>query len=275
MSKSNIEQLIADKLQSLSFDFKPEYWDAMSEKLDADCAQTKKCSTASIGGFYSASLLVVFFGIISILLFFPWEINKSIGTNSATTMEISIDKNTTPIQISPEINKQAIVEQENKNIETKPSIDNKSSNNKKATVSKRRKHHKKSASKKTKTISKNNTNQSVINDEGSNIDTQLALSKNEDISSKNPTTKEDLQVRSEFDNTEIEQGITTDTLTTNADYTYEAELGDDLPKAEEKEAQIKIQKKPVPVKHVRTRSKPVKRVFKRKRGLLYRLGIRK
>jgi len=275
MSKSNIEQLIADKLQSLSFDFKPEYWDAMSEKLDADCAQTKKCSTASIGGFYSASLLVVFFGIISILLFFPWEINKSIGTNSATTMEISIDKNTTPIQISPEINKQAIVEQENKNIDTEAIINNKSSNNKKATVSKTHKHHKKAISQKHTKVSKNNTNQSVINDEGSNIDTQVVLSKNKDITSKSPTKKEDLQVKSELDNTEIEQGITTDTLSTNAVYTYEAELGDEPSKVDEKETQIKIQKKPVPVKHVRTRSKPVKRVFKRKRGLLYRLGIRK
>jgi len=275
MSKSNIEQLIADKLQSLSFDFKPEYWDAMSEKLDADCAQTKKCSTASIGGFYSASLLVVFFGIISILLFFPWEINKSIGTNSATTMEISIDKNTTPIQISPEINKQAIVEQENKNIDTKAIINNKSSNDKKATVSKTHKHHKKAISQKHTKVSKNNTNQSVINDEGSNIDTQVVLSKNKDITSKSPTKKEDLQVKSELDNTEIEQGITTDTLSTNAVYTYEAELGDEPSKVDEKETQIKIQKKPVPVKHVRTRSKPVKRVFKRKRGLLYRLGIRK
>jgi len=276
MSKSNIEQLIADKLQSLSFDFKPEYWDKMNEKLDADCAKTNTCNAASMGGFFSASLLVVFFAIISFIAFSPWGINKSIDTKSVSTVEIQTSINKTPVQHSPETNSQPIAKQENNSIKTTPPTIKKSiRNNKSQKVSKTRKHYKKAASSKHRKTSKNISNQSISKGEDSSLDTNITLSDNKNTSSINTVEKEDLQDKSEFDKAEIEQSISSDTLTTDTDYFYESELGNKPDENEKKEVKVKVQKKPVPVKHVKTRSKPIKRVFKRKRGILYRLGIRK
>ena len=275
MSKSNIEQLISDKLQSLSFDFKSEYWDKMNEKLDADCAKTNTCSAASMGVFLSASLLIVFFAIISVIVFSPWGINKCFDTNNSNSMEISIDMDVNPVHNSVKSNNQQIAKQENEIIEVKPIVKKKAiCVSKNPNVSKARRHRKVSSSK-IKKSSNSTTHKTIPKNDHANLDTSIMPSENADTSSKNIMVTKDLSINSKQDKTEIEQGITTDTLTTDTDYFYESELGNKPDENEKKEVKVKVQKKPVPVKHVKTRSKPIKRVFKKKRGLLYRLGIRK
>ncbi len=273
MSKTNIEQLISDKLQSLSFDFKPEYWDKMNEKLDTDCAKTNTCNAASVGVFFSTSLLIIFFTIISVIVFSPWGINKCFDTNNSNSMEISIDMDVNPIHKSVESNNQQNTKQENETIEVKPIVKKKAICVSKSPNTSKARRHRKASSSKIKKSSNRTTYKTIPKNDSASLDTSVMPSDNADTSSENTLVTKDLPVNSK--QSEIEQGITTDTLNSDTDYFYESELGNKPDEKEKKEVKVKVQKKPVPVKHVKTRSKPIKRVFKKKRGLLYRLGIRK
>jgi len=271
MSKNIIDNLIADKLQGLNFDFKAEYWDKMHEQLNADCAQNNTCNYTGISGFLSGSLLVTFFSIISIIIFFPWGINNSNSPISSETIvvEESITLNptisTTATQENTEYS-EVITKQET--ISTTP---------KKHTVAVKTKNKKRRSRKSHTTKKQSTTNMSktpvapIAIEEKPIASPELIAEEipNDSIATSNQNFDEIKNV--------TEAPIEQTTLESEDDSVIinDGKILDNQKEVNEKSSQVVVQAKPTPVKHVKTRRKPNKRVFKKRKGILYRLGLRK
>ena len=296
MSNNNIEQLIADKLQSLNFEFKPEYWEKMHKKLDAECAETNSCNAGSLSGFLSASLLVTLFSIIAIILYFPWSSNNYINLND-NTINTEIAQKQTTVLISDNI-----VKEESTNLVVKSSaidvktsktetqktshqnISSKTTIKKKVSIRKRKKYRKKASAHKKEVrtnnlniastenelkTQQNKANTSDLTLETTDSNTVVSTELNDSLVNLE-TVKSTNEINQEMETNQFPDSYGTDTVIIN-----DAVLLDGQNKEKEKKSQVTVQKKRPPVKHVKTRSKPVKRVFKRRKGILYRLGLRK
>jgi len=271
MSKNIIDKLVADKLQGLNFDFKAEYWDKMHEQLNADCAQNNTCNYSGISGFLSGSLLVAFFSFISIIIFFPWGINNSNAPISTETslIEESIILNptisTTAAQETLEYS-EVIIKQETINTTPKKS---------KVVVKTKSKKHRSRKSHTIKQHSTTNMSTTAVSpkvvDEKTIVSTEVITAEipNDSLTTSNQNFVETKSVnKAPIEQTTIESE--NDSVIIN-----DGKILDSQKEVKENNNQVVVQAKPTPVKHVKTRRKPNKRVFKKRKGILYRLGLRK
>ena len=272
MSKNNIDNIIADKLEGVNFEFKDEYWNSMQDKLDANCAQTNTCSSSGVSGFLVGGIAAAFIAtIIGVIMFFSWgtdDNQKEVVCNADTLKEeiaiTSNDSNSESVRVVMKKD-EVTISQDSKRIE-------KSSKN--LNKPKKKTFKKKAMSSK-------------------NIKQEQAIPSKVDI-----MQAEDEKVISDLPNTDslvVDQiiEVTTDSLNekhidtiepiVKETVTYETDSinipdGKILGNSKEKEAknpQLEVTKGLKPVKNVKTKSKPIKRVFGKRRGILYKLGIRK
>ena len=276
MLKNSIDKIIADKLEGINFDFKSEYWNKMQEELDANCAQTNTCSSTSIGGFLSGSLITTFVAVISIILIFPWAIDQTPVTNTicgednAQDIELIADSNSGQTIINKNI-EVVIPEKVEVKPETEVEVKVKKSN---TSVSKKKKHRRK--------IKVTTESKVTPIKKSSNKKQQIADRKVKPTENSSEEVMEKQTIESNTDSAEkapieITEPKQEDVVTTETDSVHIPDaklLGNDKDDVD-KETKVEVDAGPKPVKHVKTKSKPIKRVFKKRKGILYKLGIRK
>lgn len=277
----NLDHIIADKLNNISFDFKTEYWSKMQGELDANCIQTNAtCSSTSVGGFLSGSLIATFAIIASVIIFFPWAINQDILTaedtictdnnTSITTVldDISTNSEVTTNVVSTKKENKQIAQTTSTEILTKKKGGNLNNDSKKKIIRRKVKinsDQKKTQSSKPAIAPKQSVEQKEISEKPES-DTTLV--------------KQTIEI--ETDSFEKEVVDTTNPIKpepilfeTDSVIIPDAKLlGNDRDKVKTKR-KVKVEKGLEPVKNVKTKSKPIKRVFKKRKGILYRMGIRK
>ncbi|MCK5856334.1 MAG: hypothetical protein KAG64_02525 [Bacteroidales bacterium] len=271
MSKSSIDNIISDKLQNINFSFKAEYWDKMHEKLDTECTKTNTCNSGGVSGFFIGSIIISLLSIIGIITYFTWEVDESsdlatpnsiniesIESDNIKTIEATSYSNPTKIE-SSSINKETIQETE------APA--------EKSVKSSKKYKRKKSVAKKAKTSQKKKTiiiEESITDNETEQIENKQSLKENDLVS--------DTLISIELEETNNLVKPTSEQSNLQGDndsiVINDSKILNNQGRVKEKDKQVIVQAKPIPVKHVKTRSKPNKRVFKRK-GFLYRLGLRK
>jgi hypothetical protein len=274
MLKNSIDHIVADKLEGINFDFKSEYWNKMQEELDANCAQTNTCSSTSIGGFLSGSLITTFVAVISIILFFPWAIDQTPVSNTicdednVQNTELIADSNSGQAIINDNIE---VIVPEKVEAEAKVEVNVKKS---KASVSNKKKHRRKikvtTKSKVTPITKPSNEKQQITNQKVKPIENT-----SEEVIEKQ--TIESSTDSAEKAPVEITKPKQEDVVTNETDSIYIPDaklLGNDKEDVDKKTT-VDVDAGPKPVKHVKTKSKPIKRVFKKRKGILYRLGLRK
>ena len=296
MTKINLDQLINTKLEGLNFEFKNDYWKQMEKELSSNCGAEVASAGTGIGTFLSSVLIVSFTSILTIILIFPWaydfdNFDNNSNINNTTKEEIVIEE-----VIAPEI--------ETVTSKTETLIPTDDQNSKieikeeqispKAQIKKVRK----SASKKSKTISKKSkiskSNSSKVSSgtpDNKKAEKKVATSIESYDTTKehkeqiDPIIKEVIIPDSIFDNKLDNDKKILDSKTsinkepviyeTDSVYIPDGILSGDEQAEEKPNPQVDVEAGPKPVKTVKPRSKPVKHVFRKRRGLLYRLGLRK
>ena len=271
MSKNFIDHIITDKLSGFNYEFKNEYWNQMQDKLDTECAQTNSCASSHISGFLSAGLMLTFATIISVILFSPWATNiqQPLNNNNDDCIDlIKTEKAIVPAKRSSsddELLASTINKNKTQLASTKTTNNNNISSNKK-------KHQVKATNRRTKTVVKKKTSTKPT--------TVKSAKRIETIDNNNHTLIA-------VDSASIKkQPITLEEKVIISDpkpVTYEmdsiiipdAELIGDKAEKTKKERQVNVESGLKPVKNVKTKSKPIKRVFKKRKGIFYRLGLRK
>jgi hypothetical protein len=293
MIDNNIDNIVKGKLEKLDFEFKDEYWKQMEQLLKADCVAETAASGIGIGAFASGFLLVSFSAIMIIISIFPWaydfdnksNISRETQVPVVTTMENSTKIHNSNAQVQPiatimvGANQQNIVENTNANAQTLQSGENteeavkmrklrKTSTSKKSTkvrVKAKAKTQKACIPKIVEPAAQSNTqqaNQSADSDNIQNTD----IEKTESGVNTNDSNKQ------ADNNNTVTEGLTLDN---DSVYIPDGKLVGDDQGEEMKDPKVEVQKDPEQPKNVKPRTKPVKHVFKKRRGLLYRLGIRK
>jgi len=268
MSKNIIDHIVADKLNGMNFDFKSEYWNKMQQELDANCAQTNTCASNTIGGFISGSLITTFVAVISIILFSPWAMNNStVETQDTMCKDTAME---VVVPVLPSVNNIADNSTQEKTV-VKP-IETKTT---KAVIKPKKKARKPRAKIK---IVKAEKKEAVIKQDIAAepvVETTIQeTTLNIDSVAVDTKTTIDPFEKNDVDTTEP---IQKDAAVLETDSVYIPDgkiLGNDKEKVE-KEAKVEVNSGPKPIKHVKTKSKPIKRVFKKRRGILYKMGLRK
>jgi len=292
MTKINIDHIISSKLDELNFEFKNEYWEQMEKELSSNCAGEAVTASAGIGTFVSSFLIVTLTTIITLIIIFPWAYDFNNSTNSSNT-EIQEDVNIEEV-IIPQIStinnaKESSVAapEEDKNIKTNLQEEKVAP---KVKIKRSRKHYSKkskSISKKTKAASKASSgiidNPKPAKKEATSIDTYDTTK--ESIEDTDSIIEEVVIPDSEFDKKQenakniagSNPAIVKEEVVLDNDSVYipEGKILGDKHEEERPNPQVDVEAGPKPVKTVKPRNKPVKHVFKKRRGLLYRLGLRK
>jgi len=269
MSKNIIDHIVADKLNGLDFSFKSEYWNKMQQELDANCAQTNTCASNTIGGFISGSLITTFVAVISIIVFFPWAMN-----NNPVDTQNEMYKDTAIEVVAPVIPAKNINIADN-NTQEKTSIKPTETKSTKAIIKSNKKHKKAKAKirivkteKKEAVVKQTIAAEPIV--ENNNQETKPTI---DSVAVDQKTTTDPF----EKNNIDTTKPIQKDAAVLETDSIFIPDgkiLGNDKEKVE-KETKVEVNSGPKPVKHVKTKSKPIKRVFKRRKGILYKMGIRK
>ncbi len=276
MLKNSIDKIIADKLEGINFDFKSEYWNKMQEELDANCAQTNTCSSTSIGGFLSGGLITTFVAVISIVLIFPWAIDQTPVTNTIygedNTQNIELIADSNSGQTISDNNIEVVISEK---IEAKPKTEVKVKVKKSnTTVSKKKKSKRKNkvaTDSKVAPIKKSPNKKQQITDQK----VKPVENTSEEVMEKQTVEqKTDSADKAPVEITEPKQDNVVSNETDSVNIPDAKLLGNDREDVD-KDPQVEVDAGPKPVKHVKTKSKPIKRVFKKRKGILYKLGIRK
>jgi hypothetical protein len=297
MVDNNIDNIVKRKLEKLDFEFKDEYWKQMEQLMKADCVAETAASGIGIGTFAAGFLLVSFSAILIIISVFPWaydfdnntNINRANQSAVVSTTETSVAIQTAAQQSLQ--NKETIIfDQES--INTKVAVSNNNTDKKKleseenqneaVKIRKVRKTTTTSKSKKVRVKAKAKNQKACIpkvaepTTKNSNLNTNETDVKNS--IQNNEANKSDVQTTVNDSNVQTEKGKTVKesvTLENDSVYIPDGKLVGDDQGEEMKDPKVEVQKDPDLPKNVKPRTKPVKHVFKKRRGLLYRLGIRK
>ena len=288
MAKIDIDQIVKEKLDNIQFDFKDEYWANMEKNLLADCTE-EVVVASSFNTITSVFLITSLTAIITVLAVFPWAYDFD---NSPKTKAVAPES--IPVQIEQ---KEEVKSQQNltiKQTETKPETKKEETKQEvKAVVKKRNLRKKKTTTKKRNTASKvNKQEQRTTNAEKPDTKPQSGIHESEKPARKEATSVDpydSTRVKAEENNSNsearnIEQKQSTegnDLISDNngidndSIYIPDAVLSGNKPGDEMKEIMVDVEERPVEPKTVKPRNKPVKHVFKKRKGLLYRMGLRK
>ena len=291
MAKIDIDQIVKGKLDKIQFDFKDEYWADMEKSLLADCTEEVVTATA-FSAFTSTLLIVSFTAIITILAVFPWAYDFDNTTKEQATTpkavpavieqkeEVKADQNLTKEQAEPK--------PEVKKEEPKPEV--------KVVVKKKakaRRNKRKSVSKKrTATSETKKQEQKSIKADMQSPKTESGIREAEKPARKEATSIEPYDsTRIKQENVISDKGVQhieqnqdtnenkliSNNISVDNDSIYipDAVLSGDKAEGEMKDVQVDVEERPLPPKTVKPRNKPVKHVFKKRRGILYRMGLRK
>jgi hypothetical protein len=297
MTKINLDQLINTKLEGLNFEFKNDYWKQMEKELSSNCGAEVASAGTGIGTFLSSVLIVSFTSILTIILIFPWaydfdNLDNNSNINNTTKEEIVIEEAIAP-EIETVTNKTETLiptDDQNSKIEIKEE-----QTSPKVQIKKVRK----STSKKSKTISKkskisksNSSKVSSDTPDNKKVEKKVATTVESYDTAKEQTESLDTIIKKEviIPDSEFNDKLNSDknvldskTLINKEPVVYENDsvyipdgiLSGDKQAEEKPNPQVDVEAGPKPVKTVKPRSKPVKHVFRKRRGLLYRLGLRK
>ena len=283
MARNNIDQIIKGKLEDLNFDFKDEYWKQMEHLIKTECTTEVAAGSVGVGAFLSTLLIVSFTTIITFIVFFPWayDFNNQAGSKIAQETNTPLfEQNTTNTNKIAPISTVGTTDETNKVIQKTKNTTGDIKIRKVKTTSKSTKEKRKKRIRK----SKPNKKQSVANNKKqlTNDKADIANKTIESITEQSDTNKKQIANQAEGNldkraNTGQKSGTPNENISLDNDSVYipDAKLVGDKPSEEMQDVKVDVETKPEPPKTVKPRTKPVKHVFKKRRGLLYRLGIRK
>lgn len=241
MPKLNLDELFQQKLNQLEIPHKPEYWTKMEEELET-AAPVAWGIGASLSKIYTITGIATSVVVISFIAYFGFNNHswnkkdtKMLTTSIANTQNTLVDKQSKQYEVTEE-----------KSIAIEPI---KISNSKEKSISQVNK-----TNRKTKPAD-------IKNEENASLKAQV----NEDLSSKIDTDNK------------VSSVIVADVIAiNNADnfFSYEPKniLKDISNRNEGVANKAKVCNELIVIKPI---NKPTKNVFTKKRGILYRLGIRK
>jgi len=263
MSKNLIDHIIADKLNEINFEFKPAYWNKMQEKLEANCSQTNTCVSNTINGFLCTSLITVFISVIGIILYAPWPINNDVANVQNTIYVDTLIEKEIPIISSINMDSDYKIQEEaiaeTKEIEIKDT----------KAVIKTRKKAKKQKVKSIKTLNKKSRVEKEVNPKP--ITEPMAQEASPSIDSIALDSSNHSNTFDRLDSKQKEEPL----FENDSIYIPDSKITEDDQEEVKEEIQLDVQAELEPVKNVKTRTKPVKRVFKKRKGILYRMGLRR
>ncbi|RLD67118.1 MAG: hypothetical protein DRI84_03305 [Bacteroidetes bacterium] len=290
MTKHNIDHIIESKFEGLNFEFKDEYWNQMEKKINSNAA-SRASSGSSIFGTSLTSILVISITTIATLLMIYFWIFRGQSTENELNIDSAIEEqiqSKSPDQTPVNQIYDPIDEQEDNTSTLEEEVTDK------VVIMETRKHSPKKLSH-TKELNSNeqNTSENVEKEEpvknvATSIETYdttkeiLDEPKEELDKVQSPETNIDNQItenKNSSDNTTIKENkeLTKQTVSVENDSIYipDAKLVGDKQNDQNRSGQVEIEAGPKQVKTVKPKNKPVKHVFKKRKGLLYRLGIRK
>ncbi len=293
MTKINLDQLINTKLEGLNFEFKNDYWKQMEKEISSNCGAEVAGAGTGISTFLSSALIVSFISIITIILIFPWayDFDNSVGTENATQKEIIIEeviipeiKTTTIKEVttisSEEQNNTTVIKEEQIAPKVKIKKVRRSSSKKSKTISKKSRVSKSTKSKASSGNSDKEKSEKKVATTVESYDTTKKQTESLDT-----IIKEVIIPDSEFNkiSDNDKKVLDSKTLINEEPVVYENDsiyipngiLSGDKQAEERPNPQVEVEAGPKPVKTVKPRSKPIKHVFRKRRGILYRLGLRK
>ena len=291
MTKNNIDHIIENKFEGLNYEFKDEYWSQMEKKINANISSGASTGGSIFGSTLSTVLIVSVTTILTLLavyfLIFRGE-NSPPNNNICTDTVIEKQIETESINQKPiDDNSIQNTKLDNTNLDAEEEV------SEKVVIKKTRKHSSKKSKQTTEINDNKESTSKSVDDEAvkkvaTSIETydttkeMLEDPKEELDEVQYPETiidNQSTESNNETDHISLEENIapTKQTVSYENDSIYipEAKLVGDKQDKQNQSGQIEIEAGPKPVKTVKPKNKPVKHVFKKRKGLLYRLGIRK
>ncbi len=292
MTKHNIDHIIENKFEGLNFEFKDEYWNQMEKKINSNISSGASSGSSIFGTSLTSVLVISITTIATLLMIYFWVFRgESQSDENKLNLDSAIEE-----QIQSKTPDQTPIKQIS--VPTNEQENNTSTLEEEATdevvIKKTRKHSsKKSAHSKELKEAEQNNSENVENDEpiknvATSIETydttkEILDDPEEELDEvQSPETNIDNQItenKNSSDNTTIEENkeLTKQTVSVENDSIYipDAKLVGDKQNEQNRSGQVEIEAGPKQVKTVKPKNKPVKHVFKKRKGLLYRLGIRK
>lgn len=251
MSKLNIDELFQQKLNQLEVPHKPEYWTQMEEELETAAPVGVGGVGAGLTKIYTITGIVTSVVVISIISYFAFKNHSSnkdktqMLTTSVTTRENTLCAESTLVKKQTkqyETQKEKSIASE---LTTKISNSNEKSNSE------------------SKIITSNASINTTPNNSGK------LQAKSDTQSTKDAT---DMVARNEVSPIIVADLIAIDSSDKFFSYDPKSIIKSKFYKNDKVEEETSIDNKLIVIKPI---TKPTKSVFKRRKGLLYRLGIRK
>ncbi len=287
MSKLNINELIQQKLQGLDFKHQPEFWDKMEQKIESN-APAQVTTAASTGS--SLSTIYIISGITTAVAVLTAIAFIIFGNNNGDIPNLEND--TVSIENTTNTNSSTPYNERKSTIAFDPCEENEdyviSSEDNSSETTNKIKPVKKTAPKSDIPIvvTQSDIEESILeesnleNTESIDIDNQDTGNDNEPILVDEDTqiTEENVPIVVDDQVIENKQPIVTEPVTfesDSSDNNYQRRDPNTNPEGP-KNPEVKEEKKPNNnLKKVTPINKPAKRVFKKRRGILRRLGLRK
>ncbi len=260
MSKLTLDELLKQKLNQLEVSHKPEYWTQMEEKLKPTTPIGASGIGASLSKIYLLTGIVTSVVVISIVAYFAFN------SKSTNELDTTLDTNTITTSISQktDVNKNKIEKKSitKKNVVINSKYSNSNINNAKNNIIDQHSANKNKHIKQGINTNKKAANIDVISNSKLNVNTVVS---NKAFINNRENTNENAVViiadKINFSSTEKlfkydSKSLLKDISNNNTQETKETNINNEL-----------IVIKPI--------NKPAKKVFKKHRGILYKLGIRK
>lgn len=298
MANHNIDQIVKNKIENLNFEFKDEYWTQMEEKISTNSSSGAASGTAGISSFLGSVLFISVSILVTLLLVYLWifkgDSAHKIDESSTIESPIELVIDSEPaIQTNEEKNSMSIpdplcdgdlVEEESDIVEqVKPE-----SKKQKITAPRVNK-TKINSSKNPQTVKEPVSVETDVNQEpkkkvATSIETydttkkdELELDEQIDHEPKIESQVIDLDKGVDNEALEVDLGYSKQIVSLESDSVYipDAKLLGDHQGENKSNGQVDIDAGPKQVKTVKPKNKPVKHVFNKRRGFLYRIGLRK
>lgn len=254
MSKLNLDELIQQKLNQLEVPHKPEYWTQMEEELETAAPIGVGGIGSSLSRIYTITGIATSVVVISIIAYFSFknntdEISKpNILTTIVNTESVALnDENSTNIE---------------KNKQYQNSVEKSIVNESSKEITTSKEESSRILDKNTKT----NTSVSNIKKTANNSRNKNIINKEEITASTSAQIQQKSSVVIKADPIEI------DDYNNLVNYNPRNIIKSEFPNNEESVNETNVCNELIVIKPI---NKPSKSVFKKRRGILYRLGIRK